>query len=295
MLPIQSDKSILLITLDSCRYDTFVSSDASAIKAVGPLHRAMAPGNFTYASHSAIFVGFTPGVADLRQPFANPKIGRIFRLSGSTAPAKGSEHFVLEGRTIIEGLKREGYKTYGTGGVRWLDPHTPTGAMLVRDFDEFAFFAYHGLQKQMQWIETKLPRDGQPVMVFVNVGETHVPYWHEGAAWSKDDNPCISYGQGNDLEKCRQRQRACLEYADRQLAPLIEAFARSNIVICADHGDAWGEDGLWEHSIHHEKVLEVPLLYRLATGVKHQPKPAPLPKLPTTFRTPKVVYRTPPA
>jgi len=26
---------------------------------------------------------------------------------------------------------------------------------------------------------------------------------------------------------------------------------------------SWGEDGLWEHGIHHRAVLEVPLLFQL--------------------------------
>ena len=36
------------------------------------------------------------------------------------------------------------------------------------------------------------------------------------------------------------------------------------VIVCADHGDCWGEDGLWEHGVSHEKTLEVPLLFRLA-------------------------------
>jgi hypothetical protein len=47
------------------------------------------------------------------------------------------------------------------------------------------------------------------------------------------------------------------------LAPLVEAFADANMILCGDHGDAWGEDGVWEHRIHHPKVIEVPLLLRL--------------------------------
>ena len=31
-------------------------------------------------------------------------------------------------------------------------------------------------------------------------------------------------------------------------------------------GHCRGEDGLWEHRIHHEDVLEVPLLFRLGAG-----------------------------
>lgn len=40
-------------------------------------------------------------------------------------------------------------------------------------------------------------------------------------------------------------------------------------MVCADHGDAWGEDGVWEHGIHHPKVVEVPLVLRL------RPQPVP--------------------
>jgi hypothetical protein len=47
------------------------------------------------------------------------------------------------------------------------------------------------------------------------------------------------------------------------IGPLIKAFADSTIVACADHGDCWGESGLWEHSVFHEKVFEVPLMFRL--------------------------------
>jgi arylsulfatase A-like enzyme len=50
---------------------------------------------------------------------------------------------------------------------------------------------------------------------------------------------------------------------DLCLKPLLSAFKDSTIVICADHGDCWGEDGLWEHGFHHQKVLEVPLIFKL--------------------------------
>lgn len=47
--------SLLFITLDSCRYDTFVAAKAPNLKSIGPVHRAKAPGSFTYASHAAMF------------------------------------------------------------------------------------------------------------------------------------------------------------------------------------------------------------------------------------------------
>ena len=80
MLGLQDSRSVLFITLDSCRYDTFLNADIPHLKSVGRLYRAMAPGNFTYSSHAAMFVGFTPGVAERAEPFINPKYGKIFRL-----------------------------------------------------------------------------------------------------------------------------------------------------------------------------------------------------------------------
>jgi len=54
-MKVNSD-SVLFITLDSCRYDTFESATAPHLKAVAPLHRAKAPSHFTYGSHAAMFV-----------------------------------------------------------------------------------------------------------------------------------------------------------------------------------------------------------------------------------------------
>ena len=58
--------SVLLLSLDSCRYDTFAAAHRARaiphLAAIGPLHRALAPSYFTYGSHAAFWMGFTPGV-----------------------------------------------------------------------------------------------------------------------------------------------------------------------------------------------------------------------------------------
>lgn len=76
---------------------------------------------------------------------------------------------------------------------------------------------------------------------------------------SKDERP----SKGNEAAEARRRQVACVEWVDRQLDGLLRRFEHANVLVCADHGDAWGEDGLWWHGFHHPKVLEVPLLFRL--------------------------------
>jgi len=42
------------------------------------------------------------------------------------------------------------------------------------------------------------------------------------------------------------------------------------VIVCADHGDCWGEQGLWEHGISHRRTLEVPLLMRVKGMAIHR-------------------------
>jgi hypothetical protein len=258
-------RSVLLVTLDSCRYDTFASARLEALRAVGPLHEAQAPSYFTFGSHAAMFAGFTPGLAELKAPILNPKLGKIFKLAGPAFPGKGTEGFALAGRSIVDGFRRLGYVALGTGGVTWFDPSTPAAQLLIGDFDEFYYPGnFWSLDKQLAWIDDKSSRYGvAPVFVFLNVGETHVPYFFEGAPWDRADNPCVPFQTVDRSAECRARQRACLEFVDGRLGALLEQFAGATVVVCGDHGDCWGEDGLWEHGISHPKTLTVPLVVRL--------------------------------
>jgi hypothetical protein len=263
-------RSALLITLDSCRYDTFLAAHAPNLKSVGAdIHRAQAPSHFTYGSHKAMFVGFTPGVAGLSQPFVNPKFAKFFRIANGGRLAFGPAAFELEGRDIIQGFGTRGYRTIGSGALGWFNPETPMGATLTADFDRF--FYPHGIwfvRRQAAWLDAELDAAGDaPVFVFLNVGETHVPYWHEGADWSPGDNPCVPFQTLDRAADCAHRQRACLEYVDAVLAGVLARFAHATVVVTADHGDCWGEDGIWEHGIGHEMVLTVPLVFRVAPEI----------------------------
>jgi hypothetical protein len=255
-------ESVLLITLDSCRYDTFRSARVPALRQVGPLVRALAPSHFTYGSHAAMFMGFLPAV-NRPWPLLNSKHTKLFRLGRTGWRGKPHEPFQLEGPSIVEGFRRRGYGCVGSGAVGWFDPATETGARLTQEFDHF-FYAgapWH-LQRQLAWLDAHLQGRG-PLFVFLNVGETHVPYWHHGAPWDRNDNPCIPFQQRRRRRDCVERQRRCLEFVDRHLAPLLGRFAGATTVLTADHGDCWGENGLWEHGISHRRTLEVPLLMRL--------------------------------
>lgn len=264
--------SILFITLDSCRYDTFVESEAPHLKAVGPIHRAMAPSHFTFGSHASMFAGFTPGIADGSPiPYANPKYARIFKLRALN-PGHVQPYVELEGRSIVDGFRLRGFLTLGSGAVGWFDPGVPASEFLIRDFDHFYYKGpTHGcVRAQVEWFMDQLATADRPVFLFLNVGETHVPYFFEGAPWDPSINPCVPFaGATNDAAECRRRQRLCLEFVDRELAPILSLFNEAATIVCGDHGDCWGEDGLWEHGIAHEKAFEVPLILRLPARPRH--------------------------
>ena len=264
--------SVLLLTLDSCRFDTFRSSATPVLNRVAPLERAWAPSHFTYGSHAAMFMGFLPSVR-APVPLLNSKLAKLFRLGHAGWPGRDGEVFRLEGPSVIEGFRRLGYRCLGSGAAGWFNPSTETGQRLCGDFDAFFYpgATWH-LDQQLAWLaeQVQLAGEEQPLLLFLNVGETHVPYWHQGALWDQHDNPCVPFQRANRRRDCRQRQRACLEHVDGLLAPLIEALLPATAVITADHGDCWGEDGLWEHGISHRRTLEVPLLMRVR-GVPIKP------------------------
>ena len=265
--PMPLPRRFAFVTLDSCRYDAFEQARAPRLKALGRLYRAQAPSHFTFGSHAAMFVGFTPGVAECREPYVNPKWARIFRMQGVPAPRPGAL-FTLQGATVVQGMRALGYATIGAGAVAWFNPQTPTGRILCADFERFYFSAQcWGLPDQLRFIEAELARlsADHPAFVFLNVGETHVPYYHQGAPWEPWPGPCEAFGEHNDASECRRRQIACVEYVDALLGPLLERF--DAVVLCADHGDCWGEDGLWEHGISHPKTLEVPLILKLPAAI----------------------------
>ena len=84
-------------------------------------------------------------------------------------------------------------------------------------------------------------------MLFMNVSATHIPHHHYLQAAGGVDG-CAS-------------QEAALNYADWHLGRLLEAlpaFGQWLVILTADHGDAFGDDGFTGHGIAHPSVWTVP-------------------------------------
>ena len=90
-----------------------------------PLHKALAPSYFTYGSHAAFWMGFTPGVIGNAEPWLNPKAGKLFRMAFAGHAGNDGEQSFRLGR----GQHRGGLSPTGLSAplaaVRWIGSTPP--------------------------------------------------------------------------------------------------------------------------------------------------------------------------
>lgn len=247
---------VVMITLDTLRFDV-----AQAQFHAGQLPHLAAhlpssgwelrhtPGTFTYAAHCAFFAGFLP------TPAHPGPHSRLFALRFDGSETIDEHTFVFDTTdTIVAGLAQQGYRTLCIGGVGFFNMRNPLGSALPQLFcerwwrPEFSVTAPESTRHQVQLACERLAdaeHADQRVFLFINVSAIHQPNRH------------YTNLPEDDLES----HAAALRYVDAALAPLWHALAArgpSFVIICSDHGTAYGEDGYWGHRHGHAVVLQVP-------------------------------------
>ncbi|MCG8612625.1 MAG: STM4013/SEN3800 family hydrolase [Pseudomonadales bacterium] len=244
---------LLLITLDTLRYD--VARTALDTGQLPTLSRYIthweqrhAPGSFTYSAHHALFAGFFP------TPVTNPQAERLFALAFPGSETTAQTTCVLNAPNIIEGLAQTGYATVCIGGVGFFNQQTPLGCVFPNMFEKAYWSPELGVTHPDSTAnQVTLALDilahrnkTQPLLMFINVSAIH--------------QPNHVYVDGETVDSI-DTHAAALRYVDRQLAPLLEAFQMQRptlVIICSDHGTAYGEDGYKGHRLAHEVVWTVP-------------------------------------
>lgn len=250
---IRSRTSILFVTLDSLRYDTArtaydlgLTPHLASLLPEGGWERRQTPGTFTLPAHIAFFSGFLPKLPQPEQP---PRLWECRPPAFKTVPP---QTFVFDAPNLLTGLAQHGYRSICVGGVTYFSRETPLGSVLPDLFDEdhwrpeFCSPEPDSTRHQVdRALEIAEHHDGRPVYLFVNVSATHVPHGHY-------------LGDSRDTTASQQ---AALAYADVHLARLITTLTAKKrwlIILCADHGDAYGEDGYHGRGIAHPVVMNVP-------------------------------------
>ena len=136
-----TDDRILFITLDSCRFDTFVESRIPNLKAIAPFYKSQAPGYFTYGLALGHVCRFHARHRGLRPDVFRSEVRQALQACRHGVSRQGTEGYALSARNIIEGFNKLGYKTIGAAAMGGFDPATITGAHLTDSFSRFFYAA----------------------------------------------------------------------------------------------------------------------------------------------------------
>ncbi len=260
------DVNFMMITLDSCRYDTYCDARTPALASFGPWMLAHSPATYTYAAHQSFFVGILPNVPE-PVPYYNRFTRQLIGLLevGETPVKKSTYYTVASERDAIDGFRRVGFQTIGTGAMNWFRQSS-----LTASFARFKMLT--DADAQIDYCLRELD-PAKPFFGFINFGETHDPFDFRGKtkpcpvriqARRMSWPPVESGPVGRDHDAYWHQVQA-IEFLDGQLERLFAALPQNTVVvICGDHGECLGEDGYWGHGIGHPKVFEVPLaIFRL--------------------------------
>ena len=242
---------VFFLTIDSLRYD--VAEQAMAMGRTPILKQALlgwdrrhSPGSFTYAAHQAFFAGFLPTPADP----ARRDEPRIFAARFVGSQTTGPQTLEFNTPDIVSGFAEAGYRTICIGGTGFFNKRTPLGRTLPALFHESWWSPEMGVtnirsqEKQVAKACERLTANPDPVFLFMNLSACHKP--HHG------------YLQGARHSNAKS-QAAALEVLDKALGTLFASLRRPTLlIVCSDHGDAFGEDGYQGHRLGHPTVWDVP-------------------------------------
>lgn len=286
-----AERSVILVTLDSCRYDVAVNAHTPNLDRLGPLHRAESPGTYTLPAHAALFNGFLPRPVSGALTLGGCGVDAIWR-SAAARPTERRTAVPFDGPTLMAHYRERGYRVIGAGGVTFFDASDPAN-QLPGLFPEFLYFGRPSRspiskenritdrEEQLTLAHTEKTADqcleAERFFLFLNCPSTHIPYT---TPWSpltdrngellrrlyqrhdtKVGSSSAAALTGEDIQLLLTMQKQALEWADSRLGDLFSRVAARHplAVVCADHGEEFGEGGRFGHGHPHPTVSTVPL------------------------------------
>ena len=271
--------NFIIVILDSCRYDAFIKADPKIITKLGKVEKRFSYASWTAPSHYNLLMGLVPHTSP-PQVFASEYYKEDFFNYNKRLGSDGIEFAKLIPSLFLPIYLKEtlGYYTHARVSLPVLNAKTP----INRGFDSFQLMDKHNDMAAM--LETMTFDDDRPSFYLLNVGETHYPYAtpdEDPSEWPRisgvhgvfkhlDDN--IVEGElqaGEDkffdqekLDTLRGRQINTVNYLDDVFDRLFDMVPQNTwIIVTADHGELFGEEGYFGHGpIHHHMVYEVPFM-----------------------------------
>ena len=247
--------NFLILTLDSLRYDVsqiaYTPNLCKLLSIVGldQFQRVYAQGTFTLPSHVAMFEGFFPEDRNLTGYYNRSEV-KMFNLKHMWTDNERYMGINFPNSTnIVRGFGENGYYTVGIGSVGWFNTRYKSARFWETDYFEDFYWGPELHEQEPRSFERQIDKakdmlskcpSGKKRLVFINCGSTHFPY------------------RGN--ERSIGAQAKALEYVDDHITELFELLPLPLFaIVCADHGECFGEDGLVGHGFYHVKVMEIPM------------------------------------
>ena len=238
---------ILLITLDTLRFDAAqtawrqgrLPTLAAHIGSQGWEERH-SPASFTYAAHHAFLAGFLPTPVG---PGPHP---RLFAAEFSGSLSTTAETFTFAEASLPQALQARGYHTVCIGGTGFFNQQNELSRVIPSLFAESHWRPELGVtdpeSPRHQVAQAQACRDDRPNFTLLNISAIHQP------------NRFYSGAEQDNLES----HTAALVAVDAALAELFRVERTTFVIVCSDHGTAYGEDGYQGHRLGHPVVWTVP-------------------------------------
>lgn len=274
-------RNLVVVVLDSLRYDSWVEAAPPTLAQLGPVERRWSYATWTAPSHYNLLMGLMPHTSP-PEVYASEYYKEDFRRYGERLGVEGMEFKRVLPSIFLPTYLRNtlGYRTGAMVSMPVLNPYTA----INRDFDSFELMPTHNdMAAMLPKLEFGELGSDRPSFWLLNVGETHYPYAlpdEDPSRWPRisgvhgvfkhldDDGGDAAptepreFFDSSRMRELHERQIAAVSYVDGVIARLFDLLPSNTwVVVTSDHGELFGEDRYFGHGpVMHEKVLEVPFV-----------------------------------
>lgn len=277
-MPTPKGNNYVLIILDSCRFDSFMTANPKVMQKLGQTEKRWSYASWTAPSHYNLMMGLLPH-ASPTNVYASEYYKQDFLKFAERLGQEKLEFKSLIPKMNLPSFLRDslGYSTHAKVSMPVLNPKT----LLNHGFDSYKLMSKHNDMRAM--VKEMTFSEERPSFHLLNVGETHYPYalpdeppnlWPRVSGvhgvfkhLDEDVTKGETEGEGKffdqkKLDELQDRQVKAVTYLDRVVEELFDTVPENTyITITADHGELFGEAGYFGHGpIMHEKVFEVPFV-----------------------------------
>jgi hypothetical protein len=261
----------ILLILDSCRYDTFLEANPTTLRSLGTIEKRWSYATWTAPSHYNLMIGLLPHSSPPATWSADVYRMEYARYKDRLGVSLDMSQLAPE-LWLPEFLRTQGWHTGAFVSLPALNPASP----INRGFDHYQMRSqsndFAGIIEDLRFYKER------PSFWLLNTGETHYPYERPDREYPPlprlsgvhgtvrksgvaPEAPAQNFDAAM-LASLRERQVDAVRYIDGQIEALRDMVPDNTwLTVTSDHGECFGEGGYFGHGpMHHEKVLEVPLV-----------------------------------